>query len=167
MKRLLLSFALIAVTSVIAAKQGKDQIPATTKSDEARQHYEKGLSLGENVRIAEAIEEFTRALNIDPGFVSAQAVLAFYTPGEAGLQQRDGRRLEQASPKNLRPSPRASQRDHTIGRYWNCAAGPGSEESPHWLVTVTSTVVATSIGGGNTSSFVDVWLMTAAGVPPK
>jgi tetratricopeptide (TPR) repeat protein len=86
MRRLLLSFSVIAVACSTSTQQAKE-IPATTKSDEARRHYERGLALSENVRVAEAIEEFALALKVDPGFVSARALLAFHTPGEAGLQQ--------------------------------------------------------------------------------
>ena len=87
MRRLLLSFSVIAVACSTGTQQAKDQIPATTKSDKARQHYERGLALSENVRVAEASEEFALALKVDPGFVSARALLAFHTPGQAGLQQ--------------------------------------------------------------------------------
>ena len=87
MRRLLLCFSVIAVACATGTQQSNDQIPATTKSDDARQHYERGLALSENVRVAEAIEEFALALKLDPGFVSARAMLAFHTPGEAGLQQ--------------------------------------------------------------------------------
>ena len=77
--------SVIAVACSTSTQQANDQIPATTTSDEARQHYQRGLTLSENVRVREALEEFALALKVDPGFVSARALVAFHTPGEAGL----------------------------------------------------------------------------------
>ena len=99
MNRLLFGCSLIAVVCSTITQPAKDQIPATTTSDEARQHYERGLGLSENSRVAEAIEEFRLALKIDPGFVSARAMLAFFTPGEGGVQQ-----IEQANQQTDRLS---------------------------------------------------------------
>src|SRR5829696_6031012 len=63
-----LSFFLLTLAGSTTAQQAKADIPATTKSDEARQHYKRGVALGENSRTAEAIQELGQALKLDPGF---------------------------------------------------------------------------------------------------
>ena len=68
------------------------EAPITSKSPEAIDHFKKGRTLVENVRNAEAAEEFNQALALDPAFVSARAYLGIATPGAEGLKQ-----LEQAS----------------------------------------------------------------------
>jgi Flp pilus assembly protein TadD len=92
MKRLLFGVLSIAIACAAIAQQSKDQIPATTKSEEARRHFERGLSLSEHSRTSEAIEALRLALKVDPAFVSARALLGFHMPGEAGTRQ-----IEQAS----------------------------------------------------------------------
>ena len=68
------------------------EIPITSKSPEAIEHFKKGRALTENVRNAEAVEEFNQALKLDPDFVSARAYLGIATFGGAGLKE-----LEQAN----------------------------------------------------------------------
>ena len=68
------------------------EIPITSKSPEAIDHFKKGRTLLENVRSTEAAEEFNQAVTLDPEFVSARAYLGIATPGAEGLKQ-----LEQAT----------------------------------------------------------------------
>lgn len=100
---LLISLALIAAGCSTTTPAPKDRIPVTTKSPEARSHYEKALTLSESFRIPDAIEELNAALELDPGFVSASALLAFHTPARPGLE-----RFEQVMQK-LDDLPEAEQ----------------------------------------------------------
>ena len=50
------------------------EIPITTKSPEALEHFKKGDQFFENVRNAEASREFGEALKLDPDFVQARAL---------------------------------------------------------------------------------------------
>jgi tetratricopeptide (TPR) repeat protein len=96
MKRLVVSFAIVAVSacssSTPAVQQSPNEIPFTTTSAEARQHFDKGLALFENVRNSEARDEFEAALKLDATFVSAHAMLGGTIFGPDGLRE-----LEQAN----------------------------------------------------------------------
>jgi tetratricopeptide (TPR) repeat protein len=67
-------------------------MPITSKSPEAVEHFKKGRALFENVRSAEAVDEFNQALALDPGFATARAYLGLSTPSAAGLKE-----IEQAN----------------------------------------------------------------------
>lgn len=98
MKCLAVCLTLLVVSAAAGSgAQSRSEIPATTSSDEARQHYQNGLSLSENSRHAEAAQELSRALRLDPDFASARAVLAFHTPGPAALKE-----LDRASQQSIR-----------------------------------------------------------------
>lgn len=60
-------------------------VPVTTSSDEAREAFGDGMVALDNFRTAEAIFDFERALEIDPGFVRAKAMLGSLKPGNDGL----------------------------------------------------------------------------------
>jgi Flp pilus assembly protein TadD len=62
-------------------------ITVTSKSLEAIAHYKKGEALLDNIRFAEANEEFAAALRLDPGFALAQAAHGGTTPGPDGLKE--------------------------------------------------------------------------------
>jgi tetratricopeptide (TPR) repeat protein len=94
MKRPILLFcaALLAGCSSQPAPHSESaQAPAsitfTSKSPEAIAHFEKGATLADNVRPAEAAEEFAAALKLDPGFLVAQAEHGMVTPGPDGLKE--------------------------------------------------------------------------------
>src|SRR5262245_46891716 len=75
----------------VPANQSKDlqEIPITSKSTEAIAHFKKGRDLAENVRIAEAAQEFDAALKLDPDFVSARALHGAATPGAEGVKEME------------------------------------------------------------------------------
>jgi tetratricopeptide (TPR) repeat protein len=62
-------------------------ITVTSKSLEAIAHYKKGEALLDNIRFAEANEEFAAALRLDPGLALAQAGHGATTPGPEGLKE--------------------------------------------------------------------------------
>ena len=64
-------------------------IPITTKSPEALEHFKKAQTLFENARTAEGVEELTRAIKIDPDFLSARALHGAGTPGPEGLKEME------------------------------------------------------------------------------
>lgn len=64
-------------------------ITATSKSPEAVAHFTKGQDLFDNLRIAEAAEEFKQALEIDPTFALAHVYHGITTPGPEGLKEID------------------------------------------------------------------------------
>jgi tetratricopeptide (TPR) repeat protein len=96
MKRLAVTLAALALSACTAStptvQQSPDEIPFTTTSPEARQHFAKGLVFFENVRTSEARAEFEAALKLDPNFVSARAMLGSTIFGPDGLRD-----LEQAN----------------------------------------------------------------------
>ena len=64
-------------------------IPITTKSDEARAHFDKGHMLFENLRQAEAVAELDQAVKLDPDFLSARMLRGVVTPGPDGVKELD------------------------------------------------------------------------------
>src|SRR5215203_2581504 len=62
-------------------------IPTTTKSPEALAHFQKGEALFYNLRTTEAAEELRQALQLDPGFVQAQAIHGATVLGAAGARE--------------------------------------------------------------------------------
>lgn len=56
--------------------QNRRQVTITTRSNDARTAFERGRRLQENVRPYEAMEEFRRAIEMDPEFALAHAYLA-------------------------------------------------------------------------------------------
>jgi Flp pilus assembly protein TadD len=72
-------------------------IPVTSKSPEAIAHFEKGQTLFDNVRMAEAAEEFSQALKLDPDFAQARAYHAVLTPGPDGVKDIERARAAAAN----------------------------------------------------------------------
>lgn len=62
------------------------KIPITTKSPDARAHYEKAVNFFENAHTAEGIEELKQALMLDAEFPSAKVLFGVGTPGPDGLK---------------------------------------------------------------------------------
>ena len=62
-------------------------IAFSSKSPEAIAHLVKGESLRDNQRPDEALEEFSAALKLDPGFVIARLEHGVATPGPTGLTE--------------------------------------------------------------------------------
>ena len=100
MKRLLVSLGVVlsfvSCSSGAPAEQPKPpaDIPITTKSPEAIEHFKKGRDLSDNVRQAEAVQELDQAITLDPDFAQALAYRGVAVPGPDGLKD-----LEQASAK--------------------------------------------------------------------
>src|SRR5258706_12586821 len=100
MKRLFAAFAAVTVVACSAAAPPPEapktpaEVPITSKSSEAIDHFKKGRDFADNQRPAEAAQEFDLALKADPDFVFAQAFLGNVTPGLAGLKL-----IEQANTK--------------------------------------------------------------------
>ena len=100
MKRLLvplgvvLSFISCSSGAPAPAEQPKPpaEIPITSKSPEAIEHFKKGRDLSDNLRNAEAVEELDQAIKLDPDFALALAYRGVSVPGPEGLKD-----LEQAS----------------------------------------------------------------------
>ena len=100
MKRVLvlLAVASLAACSAPAPEPQKPaapaQLPITSKSPEAIDHFKKGRDLFDNSRFPEAAQEFDQALKLDPDFVMADVYKATSTPGTEGLKE-----LERVSAK--------------------------------------------------------------------
>ena len=78
-------------------------IAYTSKSPEAIAHLMKGEEFLDNQRPDEALQEFTAALKLDPGFVLAQVDHGVATPGPAGLKEIES---AVAAAKDLQESER-------------------------------------------------------------
>ena len=101
MKRLLLTLGvaipLVACSSgapAPAPDKPPSEVPITSKSTEALDHFKKGRDLSDNLRAAEATQEFDQALKADPDFALALAYRGASNPGPEGLKN-----LEDASAK--------------------------------------------------------------------
>ena len=64
---------LVTLTLCLVAMpaSGQTEIPLSTDSDEAREHFEKGRTYLDNLRRPEAREAFTKAIQADPNFAFA------------------------------------------------------------------------------------------------
>ena len=71
-----------------------NEIPITSKSPQAVDHFRKGRELADNLRQAEATAEFNEALKLDPEFALALMYRGNATPGPGGLAD-----IEQAKAK--------------------------------------------------------------------
>ena len=97
MKTLLICLGMLTLSACAgstpdnAQKSGSRDIPITSTSPEAIDHFQKGRTLVENQRPAEAVTELDEALKLDANFASARALHGMATPGAAGVKE-----LEQA-----------------------------------------------------------------------
>jgi tetratricopeptide (TPR) repeat protein len=64
-------------------------ITATSKSQEAIDHFKKGEALFDNLRTTEAAAEFEQAIKLDPDFALARAFHGQVTPGPDGLKETE------------------------------------------------------------------------------
>lgn len=71
------------VAKVVAAKL----IPTTSKSKEALAEFEAGEALLYDLRGSAGLARMRKAVELDPDFVQAQAIIGGMTPGAAGLAQ--------------------------------------------------------------------------------
>jgi tetratricopeptide (TPR) repeat protein len=101
MKRLLISLGVVlSFTSCSSAPAPAEQakppadIPITSKSPEAIDHFKKGRDLIDNQRPAEAVLELDQAIKLDPDFAQGLAYHGLAVPGADGLKD-----LEQANAK--------------------------------------------------------------------
>jgi tetratricopeptide (TPR) repeat protein len=100
MKRLLACVAVLSVAcSAAPAPEAQKpaapaEVPITSKSPEAIDHFKKGREFSDNLRNAEAAQEFDQALRLDPDFTLAMAYRGIVTTGPEGLKQ-----IEQANAK--------------------------------------------------------------------
>ena len=98
MKKLLVCLAMLPLFGCAGStldtpqKSATRDIPVTSKSPEAIGHFEKGRTLFENQRPAEAAAELDQALKLDADFASARALHGAATPGADGVKE-----LEQAA----------------------------------------------------------------------
>src|SRR5947209_7888300 len=70
-----------------ATPSPQGMIPVTSKSPQAIEEFKIGRDQLENMRPAEAIEHFKKAIELDPSFAQAHAYLGFETPGPEGLAE--------------------------------------------------------------------------------
>ena len=101
MNRLLSSLTVLAFVSCSSSAPVPQQqepkpaeIPITSKSPEAIDHFKRGRDLSDNLRTAEATQELDQAIKLDPDFAQAFAYRGGGDPGPQGLKD-----LEQASAK--------------------------------------------------------------------
>lgn len=83
-----------AAPTPTASAKSPSEMPLTSKSPDAIDHFKKGRDLADNSRFAEATQEFDQALKLDPDFALALAYRGSFTPGPDGLKD-----IEQASAK--------------------------------------------------------------------
>jgi tetratricopeptide (TPR) repeat protein len=110
MKRLLV---LAAVASMFACASPPPEpqkpatpaeVPITSKSSEAIDHFKRGRDLTENSRFAEAVQEFDQALKLDPDFVMAMVYKANSTFGPEeipALEQANAKAASLSKPEQL------------------------------------------------------------------
>src|SRR2546427_312418 len=98
MKKLLVCLAMLPLFGCAgtppetAQRSATRDIPVPSKSPEAIDHFEKGRTLFENQRPAEAAAELDQALKLDADFALARALHGAATPGAEGVKE-----LEQAA----------------------------------------------------------------------
>src|SRR5262249_30444344 len=75
--------------ALAAATSTQATIPITSKSPQAIDEFKQGRELFENLRPAEALEHFKKAIEIDSGFAQAHAYMGFLVPGSEGSAELD------------------------------------------------------------------------------
>jgi tetratricopeptide (TPR) repeat protein len=101
MKQLLISFGVIlsfisctSTPAPVEPAKPPAEIPITSKSPQAIDHFRKGRDLVDNQRPAEGVLELDQAVKLDPDFALGLAYRGLATPGADGVKD-----LEQASAK--------------------------------------------------------------------
>jgi Flp pilus assembly protein TadD len=92
MRRLFVSLGALVLFacsgSTPPAEQPKpEEIPITSKSPEAIDHFKKGRDLAENIRMPEANQALEEALKLDADFAQAHAYRGMTIPGGEGLKE--------------------------------------------------------------------------------
>lgn len=82
----ILAFALAIVLPAIAS--AKEEIPITTKSDEARKTFIEARQMFENARLDEARALFKKTIEIDPDFALGQLYRAYGSTSAVEYQQQ-------------------------------------------------------------------------------
>lgn len=80
-----------------AETQTPKEMPITSKSPEAVEHFKKGRDLADNLRQAEASAEFDQALKLDPDFALALAYRGVVAPGPEGLKDLENAKAKTAA----------------------------------------------------------------------
>src|SRR6476620_8020647 len=110
MKRMLapaavvLMFACSAPAPEPAKPAAPAELPITSKSAEAIDHFKKGRDLIDNLRFPEGAQEMDQALKLDPDFVLAMVYKANATPGAEGstlLEQANTKAASLSKPEQL------------------------------------------------------------------
>jgi tetratricopeptide (TPR) repeat protein len=73
------------------------EIPVTSKSPEAVEHFRKGRDFADNLRQAEAAGEFDQALKLDPDFALALVYRGSVTQGAMGLTDMEAAKAKASS----------------------------------------------------------------------
>src|SRR5437763_1944393 len=63
------------------------EAPISAASSQAVEAFKKGRDLADNWRPTEAIEQLKKAIELDPKFAQAHALLGSITPGPPGLRE--------------------------------------------------------------------------------
>jgi tetratricopeptide (TPR) repeat protein len=94
--------------ALAAATSTQATIPITSKSPQAIDEFKAGRELFENLRPAEALDHFKKAIELDAGFAQAHAYLAFLVPAsEGGAELDKAAQLAQSLPEAERLSVEA------------------------------------------------------------
>jgi tetratricopeptide (TPR) repeat protein len=78
-----------AATATASAAAPATESSITSSSPEAVEAFKKGRDHVDNLREADAVEQFKKAVALDPGFALAHAYLGYYTPGSEGKMDPD------------------------------------------------------------------------------
>lgn len=72
-----------------ASAPASSEASVTSSSPQAIEAFKKGREQVDNLREAEAVESFKKAVALDPKFALAHAYLGYYTPGSEGKMDLD------------------------------------------------------------------------------
>src|SRR6266513_2538151 len=101
MKRLFVALAVLSLFACTAPApeptKAPAEVPITSKSTEAIDHFKKGRDLTDNSRLPEAAQEFEQALKLDPDFALAMAYHGSVTPGADGTKELEAADAKAAS----------------------------------------------------------------------
>lgn len=96
MKLLLVTFATLSLFACAggnppapAEQPTPAEIPITSKSPEAVDHFKKGRDLTENLRMPEATQALDEALKLDADFAQAHTYRGVATPGPEGVKEME------------------------------------------------------------------------------